>query len=222
MATRKSKTIKINLGSGITLLPGFINVDKYYTAEQLRTHEGIFKNAKWPKGARYVQGDILALPFHDDYADYIECIDVIEHIPMRQVSKAMSEIFRILKPGGKLFLMTTDFDDLACLWLTQVAGKPFNVKLYQNVAEMIYGNQQAEGEFHKTPFTSALLEGLLQDAGFFSFTIVRHPRGSRGPKVARDHFLYGLRDRNNRVMRSDMLAVEAEKPGDIRKHLLPT
>lgn len=45
-----------------------------------------------------VKADICDLPFNDDVYDVILCNHVLEHIP--DDTKAMEELFRILKPGG--------------------------------------------------------------------------------------------------------------------------
>jgi len=45
-----------------------------------------------------VKADIRNLPFDDEHFDVILCNHVLEHIPNDQ--KAMSELFRVLKPGG--------------------------------------------------------------------------------------------------------------------------
>ena len=45
-----------------------------------------------------VKADICKLPFNDNSFDFILCNHVLEHIP--DDTKAMQELFRILKPGG--------------------------------------------------------------------------------------------------------------------------
>ncbi len=45
-----------------------------------------------------VKADICHLPFEDDTYDVILCNHVLEHIP--DDTKAMQELFRVLKPGG--------------------------------------------------------------------------------------------------------------------------
>ncbi|WP_291867731.1 class I SAM-dependent methyltransferase [Maribacter sp.] len=45
-----------------------------------------------------VKADICNLPFKDDSYDVIFCNHVLEHIP--DDSKAMQELYRVLKPGG--------------------------------------------------------------------------------------------------------------------------
>jgi SAM-dependent methyltransferase len=49
-----------------------------------------------------VKADICNLPFQDNAYDYIFCNHVLEHIP--DDSKAMSELFRVLKPNGMAIL----------------------------------------------------------------------------------------------------------------------
>ena len=45
-----------------------------------------------------VKADILDLPFEDKLFDFVLCNHVLEHI--EDDAKAMSELFRVLKPGG--------------------------------------------------------------------------------------------------------------------------
>ena len=49
-----------------------------------------------------VKADICNLPFEDNTYDYIFCNHVLEHIP--DDTKAMNELFRILKPNGMAIL----------------------------------------------------------------------------------------------------------------------
>jgi SAM-dependent methyltransferase len=50
--------------------------------------------------ARTVTGDALSLPFPDDSFDKIVAAEVLEHIPDDMA--AMTELLRVLKPGGRL------------------------------------------------------------------------------------------------------------------------
>lgn len=63
-------------------------------AQQLRGSNGYFE-------IDYVC-DITNIPVADNSFDYILCTEVLEHVPYP--IKAIEEISRILKPGGKLFL----------------------------------------------------------------------------------------------------------------------
>ncbi len=45
-----------------------------------------------------IKADILSLPFEDESFDVVLCNHVLEHIPDDR--KAMSELYRVMKPGG--------------------------------------------------------------------------------------------------------------------------
>jgi len=77
-------------------------------------------NCFWQKGVSYVFADIRKLPFKDNHFDYITCISTLEHIGMDNIlytknqkyrekkifdfEKAVKELKRVLKEGGKLFI----------------------------------------------------------------------------------------------------------------------
>lgn len=171
---KKETPIWLNLGCGISLASDFINVDNFLEYEDLKkgfeTKEGFYKNARIMPRSKFVKGDICALPFKDDFADYIEANDVIEHIEMRMVDKALSEMYRVLKPGAKLGLSTTNFDALAKLWTVNVTGNKFetqaDIDKMITLSQVIYGHQSTLGEFHKTPFNPYIIGYRLQMAGF--------------------------------------------------------
>ena len=58
------------------------------------------------KNAKFKVGDALKLPIKDNYADIATLFDVIEHVPVNTELKALSEVNRILKKNGLLFLST--------------------------------------------------------------------------------------------------------------------
>jgi ubiquinone/menaquinone biosynthesis C-methylase UbiE len=211
----------LNLGCGVSLadLP-FINVDKFFTKEDLENginkKDPLLVNARVPKGAKFVQADIAVhLPFEDNYADYIECNDAIEHMAMCEVIPALTEMYRVLKPGGKLAVSTTNFDELAKLWILNVTGKSLSTKeeidRYITLSQVIYGNQAGPGEFHKVPFTPFSLGYYLQTAGFKLKDIVITVFPTNSPLMAHqkayDHFSF---DKGTVVLTEELLA-EATK-----------
>lgn len=75
------------------------------------------------RGISYIYGDLRSMPFKDNLFDQIACISTLEHIDMDnsmygyqipnngwsneksfEFLKAVKELIRILKPGGKLFI----------------------------------------------------------------------------------------------------------------------
>lgn len=210
------KKIQLNLGCGVYLVKDFINVDKFYTLKQIKDKKGMFKMSVVEKGSEYIQADICKLPFEDNYADYIESIGTIEHIPFHEIIPAFQEMYRVLKPGCTLCLVTPNFDKLAELWTGRISGKPFNndevMKEYFNLMEVIYGNQRYKGEFHVIPFNPYFLEFLLKKVGFKNSNIKMriYPTGT---KCASRKILKTSRISQSgpAVIRTEMILVQAKK-----------
>ena len=59
-----------------------------------------------PEGAKFVEGSIFELPFESGSVDAATLFDVIEHLPRHSEARALLEVGRILRPGGKLYLST--------------------------------------------------------------------------------------------------------------------
>lgn len=196
--------IALNLGCGLECKKGFINVDKFYTYEELTSNKGFFKQAIIDKDAKYIQADILHLPFKDDYADYVEMYNTIEHFPMKHVIDYIKEIYRVMKKGAMLRIMTNNMDGLAVDWL-EMAVHTFDIHKFYDVAETIYGNQAADGEVHRCPFTPIFLNYIITQGGFSNGKIFELRRNTEvvsfgSAKAAKD-----------KVYRNDLLFVEAVK-----------
>lgn len=61
----------------------------------------------------YLNGDLTAIPLHDDQFEAVFCISVIEHLPEERIPRAMQELRRVLAPGGRLLLTTDYYEDAA-------------------------------------------------------------------------------------------------------------
>ncbi len=56
----------------------------------------------------FTTGDAMDLPFPDNSFDRIICAEVLEWV--KDPHKAIAEMYRVLKPGGKAAVIHTDFD----------------------------------------------------------------------------------------------------------------
>ena len=61
---------------------------------------------------RLIQGDITALPFANGAFDAVVSFDVMVHLPRGMELRALSELSRVLAPGGLLVLRLAAFDIL--------------------------------------------------------------------------------------------------------------
>ncbi|MBM3882347.1 MAG: class I SAM-dependent methyltransferase [Verrucomicrobia bacterium] len=89
--------VVLDIGCGRRKLPGAIGVDRRVVS------------IAGPELQRDVDHDLLAFPypFPDDYADGVHCSHVLEHLPPTQ--KVIEEFYRLLKPGGRLYLECPHF-----------------------------------------------------------------------------------------------------------------
>ncbi len=92
--------------------------------------------------------DIESLSIATERFDIVICVQVLEHIP--NPALAMSELARVLKPGGKLYL-TTNF-------LFPIHGEPYDFFRFSK-----YGLN------HLVEISGLKLETILNRGGFFSF-----------------------------------------------------
>jgi len=96
----------LEIGSGLGLLgkeiKNLVSPDLSYCGVDI-----LFDSAKKSKGAvNPIVADALALPFPDNIFDFAISTDVFEHLDDPQ--KAVQEVYRILKPGGRAFLVIAD------------------------------------------------------------------------------------------------------------------
>lgn len=89
---------------------------------------------EYVKGVTFLNASALKLPFRDKIFDIISLWDVIEHLPVHSELKALSEINRVLKKKGVLFLSvynyhpTTNLLDPAYL----LGHTHYNINLMKN------------------------------------------------------------------------------------------
>ncbi len=105
-----------------------------------------------------VVGDARALPFPDDSVDAIWASHILEHLAVVDVSVALGEFYRVLKPHARAIIRVPNFDYVARYWLTG-ADRPW-------AEAMVFGLQSSEGEFHKSAHTAGSIKADMEAAGF--------------------------------------------------------
>lgn len=116
-----------------------------------------------------VSMDARYLEYPDNSTDEIYASHLLEHFATREVFPTLKEWYRVLKPGGKLRINVPDLKWCAKCILGQKYSSFFDRD--RRYIDMLYGNQENEGEFHKTGFTKELLEDYLIRAGFREINI---------------------------------------------------
>ncbi len=89
------------------------------------------------------------LPFSDGQFDVINCMEVIEHIPAKEGVRVMSELRRVLRPGGCLIISTPNY--------------PIK-RFYDLYDAVVHGMRDRfrDDPTHVTKFNYHRLESLLQ------------------------------------------------------------
>src|SRR3954463_12358756 len=139
--------LRLNLGSGTTPIPGFVNVDALEDAPGVDVIADI--------GAR--------LPFDDGAAELVYASHLLEHFPTDRVPELLREWRRVLRPGGVLLVAVPDLEAIASIMVSRAGWfTPPNAPW----VGLIYGGQKDEYDFHKAGFTAPWLAYLLGEAGF--------------------------------------------------------
>lgn len=136
--------LKLHLACGHDYKEDYINVDLYPV-------EGVVTDAQF---------DVAKLPYEDNSIDEIRAFHIIEHFDWHEGNRVLEEWYRVLKPGGRLWLETPDF----------LASCDAFVKGSPEFRNMLYGHFFAmawiPGQIHKFLFTEDQLRCQLGWAKF--------------------------------------------------------
>lgn len=186
-----SKLVKLNLGAGVGAKAGWINVDKFVDPVELKAKaeakDPSIGNGFWEEGAEYIQADIEKMPFPDNYADWAEMHQVLEHISFRNVLPVLKEVHRVMKPDATCIIDVPSMNGLALDWIQMALEEheidTFDVQKYAEVMETVYGNQVHEGEVHRCAFTIPFLNFCVLTAGFVKGDFAIHYKGTKIPPI---------------------------------------
>lgn len=144
--------IKINVGAGDQKIPGFTSVDLYDKAAD-------------------IQADICELPFDSEAVDEIVAYQVIEHVHYAKSQQMFDEMFRVLRPGGKVIVETPNIDvvcrnileeGLTDKWIYNLVGeyyRPHDKNRYDDW-------EHHAGSIHRNPWNFERLREVAMKAGF--------------------------------------------------------
>jgi len=141
--------LKLHLACGHDYNDDYINVD-FYAPEDAKCD---------------VRFDVQKLPYPDNSVDEIKAFHIIEHFHFFEIQEVLKEWYRVLKPGGRLYLETPDFLETCRSF---VEGSP--VMPIEDWRVLLYGHFFAHawvpGQTHKFLFTESQMRTNLGWAGF--------------------------------------------------------
>lgn len=139
----ESSKVKLNLGCGNDIKPGYINIDRYNNTGQVD-----------------MKCDIADLPFADNTVDEIFTAHVFEHIMINDVYAVLEEWYRALKLDGKLVMKLPNLENEVRIWL----DAPPERKWFE--VHRIFGSQSHDGNTHFSGHNPESLKWLIERFGF--------------------------------------------------------
>jgi len=193
--------LKINIGCGGRPLQGYINIDM----DSLEDLQIRYSDSTFPEGIKIYNWNIFNLPVEDGSVSEVLCEAMIEHLSFEEEPVFFNEVKRVLKPGGKFIFSTTNFEEVAKLWLeADDDWKDFYRNDEDAIAEnhwfgtytyemknrwgyliaSIFGSQNGEGQFHKNCYTIKKIQAIIRK---LSLEEISHEsflwKGDRDPMI---------------------------------------
>lgn len=160
---------KINIGSGISGAPGWINIDNSPTVflSRIPVVRRMSRIPHWPADVRRVDAR-KGLPFRDATVGYIYSSHTFEHFTWEEALEVAKECLRILQPGGVLRIVVPDLGVLIRDYLrdaSPLASHSFlhRLSLGHDIFDLLH-----PGSHHSQMFDEKSLVHLFQEAGFAS------------------------------------------------------
>jgi predicted SAM-dependent methyltransferase len=174
--------LRLHLGCGTTLLPGWVNIDRVARAP------GVITDI-----------DPTTLPYPDGSVAEVLSEHVFEHFSFAEEGLVWLEMARVLRPGGKLTVEVPDFewvcarfleaeDDWRDFYIVGAAdhyggcGRALDQR-WGILQTMFFGNQNGAGQFHRTAYTEGKLRALARHLGFAAIAVER--RFNKGGQALR-------------------------------------
>ena len=140
--------VKLNVGCWKRNYPGWINID---VLDYPHVH---FK----------ISGEDLPM-FEDDSVDLVYASHMLEYFTYGDAKAALTEWFRVLKPGGQLNVCVPDFEALVEVYRKYKDPLMLRGSIFAIVDKVLKTDDGIQ-VFHKMIYDEALLTRLLGECGF--------------------------------------------------------
>jgi SAM-dependent methyltransferase len=209
--------VKVNLGSGLYVAPGWINIDGSLKTALARWPRPLLR-ALYPllSGSTHSREDFVTVlrgnlfvthnlkygvPLPAGSADFIFLSHVLHHLYKDQARALLMEIKRVLKPGGTLRVAVPDLEYIIALYLRGLREEAIEGYFFYPSAS------RSELSTRHYQYDFMLLTRLLESVGFISVRRCGYRQGAT-PDI----------DTLDRLP-NEALFVEADKPGDTQPGL---
>ena len=198
---RNNEILKLNLGCGRNPISGWLNTD----IDTALSKEAVFLDVR------------KRFPFSDSIFSYVYCEHLIEHLEYEKGVKMVDELFRVVKPGGKIRISTPDLNFLTELhaenktklqeeYITWASTNFSGTDLNNDTAVI---NSFFRSWGHKFIYDLKTLTAVLEKSGFTNVTKTKIG-------ISDDKSLQNLESHNKEIGKEfnwlESLVVEATKP----------
>jgi SAM-dependent methyltransferase len=125
--------------------------------------------------ARVTLGSVTALPWPDGSFDRALCLDVLEHLSYEDQPRALAELFRVLRPGGELFVSVPNLAHLQSRIHFLLRGR-----LIRTASEIKHPGDRPVFEYlqlaRRAGFTLVARRGIFPTLPVVTHFVRRHPR----------------------------------------------
>lgn len=183
-----TQTVKINLGCGLAVAPGWVNIDGSLNALVANLPAFIHRLAYRMTGAnryyteevycdllghnRFIHHDLAAgIPLHDAVADYTYSSHFVEHLFRRDAVHLLAEMHRVLKAGGTARISVPDLEFAVSLYGAGEKERMLTQYFFVDDEDSHYSR-------HKYMYDFPMMEELLLRAGFRKVTRCSFAQGS--------------------------------------------
>lgn len=132
---RSSSPTKVNVGAGLAVAPGWINIDGSLNSWVSRRPMWVRRVGYKVSGAReyyswefynatleencFVFHDVnFGMPFEDSAVDFVYSSHFLEHLPKCDAARLLRDCFRILKPDGVIRVVVPDLEHAWTMYQT--------------------------------------------------------------------------------------------------------
>ncbi|WP_287601761.1 methyltransferase domain-containing protein [Thiothrix sp.] len=180
-----STQLKINLGCGLAVTQGWINIDGSFNALiaplPLAIHKIAYKLSgsnhyytfdeyhKLLKNNIFYQANLNnGIPTKDNSIDYIYTSHFLEHLYPEDAKKLIQDSYRTLKNGGLIRIIVPDLD---------YAIKLFNEDKKKQALDSYFFNGGSKFDQHKYMYDYVILHDLLKASGFSNISKLQYKTG---------------------------------------------
>ena len=168
--------IKVNLGCGLAVAPGWINIDGSLNALVATLPSFLHRFAYRASGARdyyseadycrllsehrFVHHDLArGLPLGDSAVDFVYSSHFLEHLFRQDAAHVLQEIYRVLKPGGRVRISVPDLEYAISLYAKGEKEKMLSDYFFVETKDNYYAR-------HKYMYDYESISDALREPGF--------------------------------------------------------